>query len=194
MSFDDILGPPVDPAYRRAVERQRAERNPPSPPFPCTPADLEATGDEGHLGLMLVLINSGWAISEQRRDDGQIVVWAKSSGYTRGESADTESDAMLKLFKALYSDEPDAIACACAFWPPAAPDHAGYANRGSVMTASEVTARDHLVGELTRTTKRDLVTMANAVAPTRGDHWLIGGPDTWSKDELIAYLAPERES
>jgi hypothetical protein len=63
------------------------------------------------------------------------------------------------------------------------------------MTAPEqVTARDHLVGELTRTTKRDLVTMANAVAPTRGDRWLIGGPATWSKDELIAYLAPERES
>lgn len=55
-----------------------------------------------------------------------------------------------------------------------------------------VAARDQILRELTRTTRRDLEAMALAVAPGRGDRWLIGGPTHWSKDELISYLAPVR--
>jgi hypothetical protein len=60
------------------------------------------------------------------------------------------------------------------------------------MTTDQMSARDQIIYELARTKKTDLVLMAKAVAPARGDHWIIGGPDDWSKDELIAYLAPPR--
>lgn len=55
-------------------------------------------------------------------------------------------------------------------------------------------ARDQLIRELDRTAKRDLIAMARAVAPTRGDRWLFGGPEDWSKDQLINYLAPAATS
>ncbi len=60
------------------------------------------------------------------------------------------------------------------------------------MNTQQMSSRDQMVYELTRTKKGDLVLMARAVAPSRGDHWIVGGPDQWSKDELISYLAPDR--
>jgi hypothetical protein len=125
--YDDILGPPVDRRYRWAVQRQREERNPPHSPFPCTPADLEETGDEGWLGLLVVLGDGGWVLHERRVDD-RVVLWAENGdgSYVRGVNGDTAKTRALALFKALYSDEPDAISCACAFWPePSSPTRIG---------------------------------------------------------------------
>jgi hypothetical protein len=117
--YDDILGPPVDPRYRIAVELQRQRR--PAPPIACTPTDLEETGD-GWVGLLVVLGDEGWVLSE-RRSDGRTVLWANNGNgsYVCGVYGDTAKDRALALFKKLYSDEPDAIACASAFWPPPAP-------------------------------------------------------------------------
>lgn len=56
-----------------------------------------------------------------------------------------------------------------------------------------MTARDQIVRELDRTKKADLVVMANAIGRARGSRWLLGGPETWSKDQLITYIAPPRE-
>jgi len=56
----------------------------------------------------------------------------------------------------------------------------------------ELTSRDQMVRELTRTKKADLVTMALAVGRERGSRWVLGGPTVWSKDQLISYIVGER--
>lgn len=117
--YDDLFGPRVDPRYRRALDRQKAARKPPTPPFACTPDDLCATGDEGHLGLLVVLADSGWVLHE-RRVASHVVLTAENGDRSYVYSVDgaTQEDRAVTLFKALYSDEPDAIACAADFWPP----------------------------------------------------------------------------
>lgn len=52
-----------------------------------------------------------------------------------------------------------------------------------------MSALDDLVRELTGMRKGDLQAVARALAIPRGDEWIIGGPDKWSKDELISYIA-----
>lgn len=111
------LGPPVDPRYRRAVQRQ--QEKPPKPPIWCAASDLEETGDEGWLGLLVVLGDEGWILSERQAGD-RVLLWATNAdgSYVHGVSGDTAKDRALALFRELYSAEPDAIACAAAFWPP----------------------------------------------------------------------------
>jgi hypothetical protein len=56
-----------------------------------------------------------------------------------------------------------------------------------------MSARDDLVRELTRTKKRDLVVIARTLADARGHEYVYGGPNHWSKDELISYIVSERQ-
>lgn len=58
---------------------------------------------------------------------------------------------------------------------------------------NSLSARDQVVRELDRTKKRDLIIIALLLGRARGDHWIIGGPDEWSKDELVAYIARESD-
>jgi hypothetical protein len=43
--------------------------------------------------------------------------------------------------------------------------------------------------DICRMKKPKLVRMVKDAAAKRGQSWLIGGPDDWSRDELIAALA-----
>lgn len=46
-------------------------------------------------------------------------------------------------------------------------------------------ARDRRVRELARMPKRELQAVVTGRARERGGRWVIGGPQLWSKDELI---------
>lgn len=45
---------------------------------------------------------------------------------------------------------------------------------------------DRRVIELTHTRKADLIRLVRDRARREGGRWLIGGPEVWSKDELIS--------
>lgn len=54
-----------------------------------------------------------------------------------------------------------------------------------------LSAHDQRVRDLDRLKKADLIRVALAVGDARGDHWIVGGPADWSKDELVSYLVRE---
>lgn len=88
--------------------------------FPCTPADLREVGDEGHLGLLTVLVEKGWRVYG-RRDGLRVTLTAEGDSYVMSCGGSSDKEAALQLFSELFSDEPDAIAEAAAFWPPPRP-------------------------------------------------------------------------
>lgn len=93
-------------------------------PFACGPNDLRAYTD--HMGMLYVLIEvEGWRVSRRWRPTpgtGPIVMEAHSTSYGLGVNGDDEGEATYALFTRLFSDEPDAIAGAGAFWPRPEPN------------------------------------------------------------------------
>lgn len=88
--------------------------------YACTPEALREVGQDGHLGLLTVLVEKGWCVYG-RRDAGTVTLTAEGDGYVMSCGGSSDKEAALQLFSELFSDEPDAIAAGAAFWPPPRP-------------------------------------------------------------------------